>query len=258
MDEGSAEVAFETTSDAWFGGCLQLRQPLKGHRVGSDAALLAAAAPRAERIIDVGAGVGAVGLALLRRFESAEADLVEIDADLARLAAENAIANGLASRGRIIVADVTLAPSRRAAKLEDGLADLVVTNPPFFAPLTVRASPQEKRARAHTFTGEGATLAGWLKGALALLAPGGRFVMVHRPDALAEILQNFEGRLGAVAILPVHPRADAPAHRVLIAGVKGARGPLSLRSALVLHDEKGAFTPKADALHRGEATIDWG
>jgi tRNA1(Val) A37 N6-methylase TrmN6 len=82
--------------------------------------------------------------------------------------------------------------------------------------------------------------------------------MIHRPDALAEILQNFEGRLGAVAILPVHPRADAPAHRVLIAGVKGARGPLSLRSALVLHDEKGAFTPKADALHRGEATIDWG
>jgi tRNA1(Val) A37 N6-methylase TrmN6 len=258
MAEGSAEVAFETTSDAWLGGRLRLRQPLKGHRVGSDAALLAAAAPSAERIIDVGAGVGAVGLALLKRFESAEADLVEIEADIAKLATENASVNGLALRTRVLVADVTLARSRSAAKLEDGLADLIVTNPPFFASLKVRSSPQERRARAHTFIGEGATLAAWIKGALALLAPGGRFVMIHRPDALGEILQNFEGRLGGVAILPVHPRESEPAHRLLIAGVKGARAPMTIRPALLLHDNAGAFTPKAEALHRGEAAIDWG
>jgi tRNA1(Val) A37 N6-methylase TrmN6 len=257
MAEGPAEVAFATTSDAWFGGRLTLRQPLKGHRVGSDAALLAAAAPSAERIIDVGAGVGAVGLALLKRFENAEANLVEIDADMAKLATENAAANSLSLRTRVLVADVTLASSRRAAKLEDGSADLVITNPPFFAPVKVRSSPQERRARAHTFTGEGATLAAWIKGALALLAPGGRFVMIHRPEALGEILQNFESRLGGVAILPVHPRVEEVAHRLLIAGVKGARAPMTMRPALVLHDNAGGFTPQAEALHRGEAAIDW-
>jgi tRNA1(Val) A37 N6-methylase TrmN6 len=258
MAEGPAEAPFDTTTDAWLGGRLTLRQPSKGHRVGSDAALLAAAAPPAERLIDVGAGVGAVGLAALKRFEQAEADLIEIDADLAQLAMENAAANGLAARTRVLVADIAIARSRREAKLEDGLADLVLTNPPFFAPLTVRPSPELRRARAHTFMGEGATLAAWLRGAIALLAPGGRFVMIHRPEALAELLDNFEGRLGGVAILPVHPRSDAPAHRLLITGVKGARAPMSVRPALVLHDATGAFTPQAEALHRGEAVIDWG
>jgi hypothetical protein len=27
--------------------------------------------------------------------------------------------------------------------------------------------------------------------------------------------------------------------------------------ALVLHGENGAFTPQAEALHRGEARLDW-
>ena len=61
-----------------------------------------------------------------------------------------------------------------------------------------------------------------------------------------------------MAILPVHPNAEAAAHRILIAGVKGARGPIRLRPGLVLHDASGAFTPLAEAIHRGEALIDWG
>ncbi|HEV3042344.1 MAG TPA: methyltransferase [Roseiarcus sp.] len=261
MAEKSDAVAFETTSDAWLGGRLALRQPLKGHRIGSDAALLAAAAPAGEHIVDVGAGVGAVGLALLRRLPQAQVDLVEIDADLAVLAEENAAANGLAARTRVVVADVANARSRRAGGLVDGAADVVVTNPPFFDRARVRISPDARRAQAHVLArgeGEGLALAAWIAGALALLKPGGRFLMIHRPDALAEIFQCFERRLGAIEILPIHPRAEVPAHRLLLAGIKGARTPISLRPALVLHDATGAFTKQAKALHRGEAVIDWG
>ena len=64
-------------------------------------------------------------------------------------------------------------------------------------------------------------------------------------------------QLGAIAIAPIHPNARAPAHRILVAGVKGARGPLALRPAIILHDLTGAFTPFIEALHRGEALIDW-
>ena len=35
--------------------------------------------------------------------------------------------------------------------------------------------------------------------------------MIHRPDALAAILAAVENRLGAVALLPVHPVGQAPA-----------------------------------------------
>ncbi len=55
----------ELSYDSWLGGQLTLAQPRRGHRVGSDAVLLAAAVDLAEgRLVDVGAGVGAVGLAI--------------------------------------------------------------------------------------------------------------------------------------------------------------------------------------------------
>src|SRR5271166_4524842 len=112
--------------DAWLGGRLILQQPRRGHRVGSDAALLAAAARLAEgRLIDVGAGVGAVGLAILSRSERAAADLIEIDPTLAGLAADNAARNGLAARARVVPADILDAGARRAAGLSDATADLV-------------------------------------------------------------------------------------------------------------------------------------
>ncbi len=258
MSRPDPEAGIETTSDSWLGGKLVLRQPAKGHRVGSDAALLAAAAPRAERIVDVGAGIGAVGLALLARMADAKADLVEIDSSIAALAAENVAANGFAGRARVVVADVAAARSRRAGGLAEGAADLVVTNPPYFEAPDVRVSPDGRRARAHVFAREDegrSALAAWIVGALALLAPGGRFVMIHRPEALAEILASFGKRLGAVAVLPIYPYADAPARRVLIAGVKGARGPLRVMPGLVLHEKSGVFTKEAEALHRGETTI---
>jgi tRNA1(Val) A37 N6-methylase TrmN6 len=238
-----------------------LRQPAKGHRVGSDAALLAAAAPEAERIVDIGAGIGAVGLALLKRMAGARAELVEIDAELGALAAENIDKNDLAERARVALADVTTARSRRAAGLIDGAADLVVTNPPFFDASNVRVSPEVRRARAHVLPNAAlqastrSPTAAWIVGALALLAPRGRFVMIHRPDALGEILTGLENRLGAIVVLPIHPYATAPAHRLLIAGIKGARAPLSIKSGLVLHERSGSFTKEAELVHRGDATI---
>src|SRR5204863_3211595 len=88
------------TEDAVLGGRLLLRQPRRGHRVGHDAILLAAACPaRArERVVDLGAGVGAAGLALAQRVNDCSVTLVEIDPALAALAAENARANGLGGR----------------------------------------------------------------------------------------------------------------------------------------------------------------
>src|SRR5262245_55763877 len=56
------------TQDALFDGALTLFQPARGYRVNIDALLLAAFAARgrrARRAIDLGAGVGAVGLSLL-------------------------------------------------------------------------------------------------------------------------------------------------------------------------------------------------
>jgi tRNA1(Val) A37 N6-methylase TrmN6 len=242
------------TLDAISGLGLVLRQKRAGHRVGLDAVLLAAAAgAEARHVVDVGAGVGAVGLALARRVGEARVDLVEIDEEVAALAQENATRNGIAERVRVVIADVLDPKSRRVAELPDGAADLVVTNPPFYAPGETRVSPNAARARAHALSAEG--LAGWLQASLALLAPGGRFGLIHRPEAMPSIYAALDRRLGDVAVRPVYPRAGEDAIRVLVTGVKGSRAPARLQPGLILHEADGQATPAARAIHEGRETL---
>jgi tRNA1(Val) A37 N6-methylase TrmN6 len=137
----------------------------------------------------------------------------------------------------------------------------VVTNPPFFDSRTVRRSPDDARARAHVLSADGPDAAphiGWIRASLAILKPGGRLTMIHRPDALGAILEAAGNRVGSLALLPVFPRQGASAHRLLISGVKGSRAPLRIAPALVLHQADGRLTAEADAIHRGEALVDWG
>src|SRR3954462_10730022 len=96
------------TEDAILGGRLRLKQPALGHRFGHDAILLAAACPAraGEQVVDLGAGVGAAGLALAARVDGCIVTLVEIDPALAALAAENAQRNQLTERARAVGLDV--------------------------------------------------------------------------------------------------------------------------------------------------------
>src|ERR1700694_4598230 len=78
---GAERETIETSEDAVLGGRLRLRQPLRGHRVGHDAILLAAAtgARAGEHAVDLGAGVGGAGLALAGRVGGLKVTLGEID-----------------------------------------------------------------------------------------------------------------------------------------------------------------------------------
>jgi tRNA1(Val) A37 N6-methylase TrmN6 len=240
----------------FLGGRLYLRQAPGGHRAGTDAVLLAAAAPREASglALDVGAGVGAVGLALALFSPRARVGLVEIDPGACELARENIAANGLGERVFVHEGDVSSAASRRAAGLAEEQADFVLTNPPYYEAARVRVSPDEKKARAHVAKG---SLEDWVRACLALLRPGGTFVMIHRADTLGECLASVEGRLGALAVLPVLPREGEAATRILLRGKKGSKAPLALLAPLVLHEADDRFTPLAEAIHRGEAGLPW-
>ena len=138
--ETSTEISAEhggTSEDAVLGGRLVLRQPLRGHRFGHDAILLAAAVPAqpGEEAVEFGAGVGAAGLALARRIDGLGLTLVEIDPVLTALAQGNAARNGLAPRARAVCLDVAAsAAAFVAVGLAPELADHVLMNLPFNAP----------------------------------------------------------------------------------------------------------------------------
>src|SRR5262249_58041106 len=115
-DTSFVRMPAEVTEDAALGGKLRLKQPREGHRFGHDAILLAAACPaRArERVVDLGAGVGAAGLALALPVAVTEDMLVEIDAALAAPAASNPPLNGPSARVRSVRVDVP-PPARAVA-----------------------------------------------------------------------------------------------------------------------------------------------
>lgn len=241
---------------SFLGGRLRLRQSARGHRVGTDAILLAAATPaRTEGLVlDVGAGVGAVGLSAALIAPAAKIGLVEIDPGSCVLARENIVENGLEARVGVYEADLLAASSRLQAGLGNERAEVVLTNPPYLLPSRARVSPDPARARAHV---SAAGLEPWTRACLALLRPGGTFVMIHRADALADCLESIGSRLGGLAVLPVAPKAEIPAIRILLRGVKGSKAPLTLLPPLVLHGADGKFTPEAEAIHRGERGLPW-
>jgi tRNA1(Val) A37 N6-methylase TrmN6 len=259
MAEAPAGDPPPLVTDAFLGGRLLLRQPADGHRCGTDAVLLAAAAPGdfSGLAIDAGAGVGAAGLALAIMRPGARLGLLENDAFLTGLARVNLLQNGLQDSGDVVEADLLSPASRRAAGLNDESAGLVISNPPFLDPSRARLSPDLQKRRAHAMSTAGpAALAAWIAAAAALVAPGGLILLIHRPDAFPVILATLAGRAGGITVLPVYPRRGAAASRILVRGKKGSRAPLSIAPPLVLHEGK-RFTPAAEAIHRGALLIDW-
>jgi len=244
------------SEDAFLGGRLSILQPKRGHRSGIEAVLIAAASPLepGETVADIGSGVGVAGLCALSRVADTKALLLEADPDSVDLARRNAGRNGMAERVAVHTIDIAARGAADHAGLT-GTADHALANPPFYDPATNRISP----AKAHAHAAPADLLDDWLRFAAAVLRPGGSLTLVHRADALGLILQAAERRFGGLAVLPVHPRRDAPATRVIVRGRKGSRAPLGLLPGLVLHDETGhGFRPEIEAVLRSGAALRMG
>jgi tRNA1(Val) A37 N6-methylase TrmN6 len=242
-----SEPSGQFTEDAFLGGKLRLRQLKSGHRAGHDAMLLAAAtsAHSGDRVVDLGAGVGAAGLALAKRVAGIELVLVEIDGTLAELARGNAVGNAVAAD--VIVLDVTsTAAEFAAAGLIADSVDVVLMNPPFNDATRHRASPDKAREMAHVATS--ATLEGWIHAARRILKSGGVLTLIWRADGLVELLAALDRGFGSLAILPVHGDAASPAIRVLVRAVKGGKAPLRMHAALILNEAATPNPPVQDVL----------
>jgi tRNA1Val (adenine37-N6)-methyltransferase len=212
---------------------MALAQPARGegYRTNVDALLLAdfaRRAPRSARVaFDLGAGVGAVGLALLHWDAVGRVVLVEIDATAARLARENAAANGWSDRAEVVHADVA-----RAAREWAGEAHLVVCNPPYFAPGQGRAPKSAAKARART--GE---LAAFVTSARTLLGRRGRACFVYPAREMVALLATMRAAgLEPKRLRAVHATKDGAARVVLVEAMAAKAGGLVIEAALVERD----------------------
>lgn len=238
---------------ALLGGRVRLLQGRDGYRAGMDAALLAAAvaAKSGQRLIEAGCGAGAVLMQVAARRPGVALTGVERDPAAAELARRNAVLNDVKDRTSIVTGDIAAGPGPLAIPP----FDWAISNPPFFDdPDALRAPSPGKRGAWMADDG----LAAWTSFLLKSVKDGGRILMIHRADRLADILALLGDKAGSFAILPIHPFADAPAKRVIVQAVRYGRAPLRLLPPLVLHDRSGAkHTPEAEAVLRGEAGLEF-
>lgn len=223
---------------------VRLKQAKNGFRTSMDSVMLAAACPikSGQMLLDMGCGVASAGLCVLFRVKDVSLIGVDIQEDHVALAIENAALNSMSDNAEFICSDV------RFFKHEKGFHH-IVCNPPYLETGAHLRSPHDAKATAMGHEGDLKTK-DWVVNAARLLKPEGTLTMVHEAGKVDRILQAMEGRFGAIEIIPLWPKPEKVAKRVIIRAVKGRKSPLTLHSGLILHDQGGQYTVEAEEILR--------
>lgn len=139
-------------------------------KVGTDGVLLGAwvNVDRAQRILDLGTGSGLIALMLAQRNVEAEISAVELNKAATMQAQENFRCSPWATRFKLYQQDIATFSQQCETRF-----DVIVANPPYFAPAIPCSSPARDSARyiqdSHL---------SWLTIAESLLAPSGRIYFI--------------------------------------------------------------------------------
>jgi len=252
----AAGVAVEPheTLDA-ISGHFRLFQLRDGHRFSTDDILTAwygtTWCPAARTALDLGSGLGTVGMICAWRLPGARFVTVEAQPDSLALARKSCRYNGLAERYDIRAGDFRAADILRA----DELFDLVTGSPPYFPPdAGVKSEHPQKLACRFELRG---TVADYCTIAARHLAPGGFFACVfpHEPAQLARVTAGASAAgLVIVRKRPVVFReGDAPL--VALFGLMRAadlpewfRGQTWIEPDLIIRTRTGAIHPEYSAV----------
>ena len=226
----------ERIDDLQRGG-LRVIQRADAFRFGTDAVLLAdfAAPRRHDRVCDLGTGTGIIPLLLYARENTISADAVEIQPDMADMAARSMAMNGLNEKIRVLSGDLrsirTLLPHARY--------DLVTCNPPYGKAGGTLLNPDaSKRLARHE---ESCAIEDVACAAAWLLQNGGRLCCVFpaaRMIELSDAMRKY--RMAPKRIRMVHSRVEKAAHLCLMEGMLDARPGLIIEPPLVIYDENNA------------------
>lgn len=225
-------------------GRVKFTQSDQGYRAGMDAVFLAAACPivPGEKLLDLGCGAGAASLCVAARVPGIHVTGIEIQSAQAELAQKNFADNQIDAE--IICADL------RNHSLPADHFDHVIINPPYHNSEEHTAPQNNQRAASFMMD----DLAAWIAAARRAVKTHGSMTIIHRADRMTEILGNMDG-FGAIEVIPLWPRADIAADRIIIRAVKGRKTPLRLHAGIVLHTNDGKTTENSHNILRNGVKI---
>lgn len=202
------EIGADETLDA-ISGHFRIFQLRDGHRFSTDDVLTAwygtSWCPSARTVLDLGSGIGSVGMIAAWRLPGARFVTIEAQADSVRLAAKSRDYNGLRDRYEIRHGDF-----RDPALLAtDETFDLVLGSPPYF-PLGSGIEGDHPQKIACRFETRGC-IDDYCLIASAHLTPGGLFACVFPEAQRARVeIAARENGLAMVRRRPVVLREDEP------------------------------------------------
>ena len=204
------KIAPDETLDA-ISGHFRIFQLRDGHRFSTDDILTAwygtTWCPSARNALDLGSGLGSVGMICAWRLPGAKFVTIEAQNDSVALARKSARHNGLENRYEIRAGDFRDGKILRA----DEKFDLVTGSPPYFAPgAGIESGHPQKLACRFELRG---TIADYCTTAARHLAAGGFFACVfpHEPAQLARVEAAAKNSgLAIVRKRPVVFREDDP------------------------------------------------
>jgi tRNA1(Val) A37 N6-methylase TrmN6 len=233
-------------------GHVGLFQPREGgFRTSLDSVMLAAACPvvASESVLDMGCGVGAVGLCIKYRQPLSRVTGVDWDKNFIALAERNNKANDFAQDMVFVRTDI-----REFHRDEKPIYDHIVMNPPFYEAGKHTPSPDPLKQSANGHSEEGLNLEEWLKAAHRALKSRGTLTIIYPTQDMDKIFMILGRRFGASEVFPLWPRAGEASKRVIIRTIKDRQPHVTLHAGLVLHETDGAYTPQAERILRdGEA-----
>ncbi len=251
LDANAVEPGPDETLDR-LAGEWQILQLRRGHRFSTDDLITAwraaAAAPEARRLLDLGCGIGSVGLSTLWLLANPEATLTgveaqEVSVDLAR---RTVMHNGLEGRVRIRHGDLR-DPEVLPAEAR---FDLVTGSPPYVPRGHGLESPVPQRAGARIELR--GSLYDYCAAARRWLAPGGRFCFVMpSADPRTEEAPRSSDLVVVERWDYVFREGRPPYLATLVCG-RREDGPFPARAThqIVVRDREGRWTPEYLAFRR--------
>jgi tRNA1Val (adenine37-N6)-methyltransferase len=227
------------TADTFFNGKITVRQNRSGYRFSIDAVLLAHHADPGpgKTVVDLGSGCGIISMILAYRRPDTRIYGIELQKDLADMAALNVAESAMADRVSIICADMKTFPT----DMVDGPVYLVVSNPPYRLANSGRVNPDAQRARArHEIA---VTLEDVIQTAYRVLAVTGRLVMIYPAERITDIMTCMRSSgIEPKFLRTIHSGRRTEAKRILVEGVKGGHPGMKIDVPLIIYHQDGSYT----------------
>ena len=208
---------------------------------GMDAVLLSGFARirPGEKVLDLGTGTGIIPILLAAKTQAAHLTGLEIQSESVDMARRSVKLNGLEERISIVEGDIKEA----SGLLGKGMFDVVTSNPPYMIAHHGLTGEQEQKAIArHEIL---CTFEDVARETARVLAPAGKFYLVHRPFRLAEIMTTLsQYKLEPKRMQLVYPFVDKEPNMVLLEAVRGGRSRMQVEKPLIVYKEPGIYMPE--------------